>query len=174
MIPYITIKYIIQSLADELEIDIIRAEQPGDAPSYPYGVYKLTSIENESAHQNIRTASGTTVYIHEFSDEVVSLTFLDRNRIDRIRGYSENALQWFKSLSGRAACIASGVTVQLIDNQVQDRSTLIDSLYENRMGFDVRLQYINIYSEAVGKISTVEVTPTYNDIEGETYTITEE
>jgi hypothetical protein len=94
------------------------------------------------------------VTVCEFTDEVYSFNVLDKNRVDRCREYCENALHWFKSLDGRAIGSASGVTFQLINNQVQDRTYILDSDYENKLGFDVRFLYMNEYVEEVGKLSS--------------------
>ena len=174
MIPNNTIKYVFSELSDAINLTIIRADQPGNAPAYPYATYKGISITNESAHQNIRSSSGVNMTVYEFTDEVYSFNVLDKNRVDRCREYCEDALHWFKSLDGRAVGSASGVTFQLINNQVQDRTSILDSDYESKLGFDVRFLYMNEYVEEVGQIEFVEITPTVDDVEGEPFTIPEE
>lgn len=174
MIPSATIKYIFNALASALSLNIIRADQAGDAPVYPYGTYKNLSVRPEAAHQNIKSSSGVNRTVFEFTDEVFSLSFIDKGRIDRVRDYADSALRWFKSVNGHDVLSASGVTAQLVGNQIQDRTTLIDSFYENKVGFDLRLLYMDSYEEAVGKIETVELTPTYDGVEGDPYEIPEE
>jgi hypothetical protein len=159
------------ALSAFLGIDFIRSDQKNDILPVPYFSYKMTTANQESAHQDIREVeenqtdpTSADVILYEKVEEIISLNFYDKNRVDREITYAEKALRWFKSIDGRELCKDNGITPRMIDTVVQDRSIFQEMAWENRLGFDIRFDYSGKYIQTIEAVETVEVTPT---IDGE-------
>ena len=176
MIPFSKIKEIIKELSSAIGIKVIRADNPGHKPEYPYCTYKLISSQEESAHQNIRSvsASGNNAIIktYEKSEAVISFNFFDKE-ISTIYTNATEALQWFKSIEGREICIGQEITVQVISPSIEDRTIYIESFYENRVGFDLRFDYTGSLEETIEAVETIVITPTIDEVVQSDITITE-
>lgn len=163
MIPATTIRTIMAKVSTEISATIVRANQPGKHPQYPYGTYNEILSNEESAHQNIKintenvSASGVDIKTYEKSEATISINFLDKNRVDRIKTLATNALRWFKSIDGREFCKTNLITVQLIDNNIEDRTVYQQSFFENKLGFDVRFDYSGIITETIEGIDTINI-----------------
>jgi len=180
MIPASAIKNIIKELADYISITFIRDDQIGNVPAYPYMSYKMLSTNQESAHQdsinvseNSTDSTSADITRYEKVEEIISINFYDKNRVDRIYTYATQAIQWFKSVSGRQACKENYITVRLINTQIQDRSIFQEAFWENRIGFDLRFDYCNEYTQTIEAIETIEITPTIDGDEKTIITIQE-
>lgn len=163
MIPASVLRTIISELSSEISATVVRSNQPGQHPTYPYGTYNEISSAEESAHQNIKintenvSASGVDIKTYEKSEATISINFLDKNRVDRIKTLATNALRWFKSIDGREFCKTNLITVQLIDNNIEDRTVYQQSFFENKLGFDVRFDYSGIITETIEGIDTINI-----------------
>ena len=179
MIPFTNIKAIFAALSTHLATTIIRADQAGDAPAYPYGTYKITTDAVESAHQNYKTITeGTNTHDADITTKEktrlsVSISFLDKNKIDAANILANRALRWFKSDAGYAVCKTNLITVQLIKNDIQDRTALLDTAYENKWGFDVFMDYVDTITDTIEAMETIEFTPSPENVDGATITINE-
>jgi hypothetical protein len=179
MIPFTNIKTIFSALSTHLGKTIIRADQVGAAPAYPYGSYKITTDNVESAHQNIieinEGIDPTNANIKTYGKTRlnVSITFYDKNKTDVANTLANNALQWLKSIAGRELCKANFIIVQLIKNNIQDRTALLDTFYENQWGFDVMMDYTDSVTETIEAIEIIKLTPYPENVAGTTITINE-
>lgn len=178
MIPFTNIKTIFAALSTHLGVTIIRADQVGNAPAYPYGAYKITTDAVESAHQNYieRKISpiehNVSVTRKEKTRLSVSISFLDKNKIDVANTLANSALRWFKSDAGQALCKTNYIIVQLINNDIQDRTTLLDTAYENKWGFDVFMDYVDTIIESIEEMEIIEMTPSPEGVDGAEITFT--
>jgi hypothetical protein len=180
VIPETTVKQIFNRLSEYIDVLIIRSDQRGQPPRYPFITYKNINMNNESAHQNYRLVeensidpTNSDVVLYEHSDETYSLNFMDKERVDRIKSYSAQVMQWFKSIDGIGFCKARGIVCQLIDNQVQDRTLFLDAYHESRYGFDVRFVYNGAYTQTIEAVEKIDVTPTIDGVEKSDITIQE-
>lgn len=177
MIPATNIRTVMSKLATEISSTIIRADQQGDIPPYPYGTYKEISSAEESAHQNIRietenpTASGVDIKTYEKSEATISINFQDKNRVDRIKTLATNALQWFKSIEGQEFCNTNLIVVQLINTQIQDRTVYQQAYFENKIGFDVRFDYSGNATQTIESIDEINIGVTRDGVTQEDITI---
>ena len=177
MIPVSKIKEIIKELSSAIGIKVIRADNPGHKPEYPYCTYKLISSQEESAHQNIKvvTASGNNAIIktYEKSEAIISFNFFDKEDVSIIYTNATEALQWFKSVEGREICVGQEITVQIISPSIEDRTIYLESFYENRIGFDLRFDYTGSPEETIEAVETIVITPTIDEVVQSDITITE-
>jgi len=179
MIPIDKIKAVISALATNLGIIIIRADQSGTHPPYPFGVYKVISSNEDSAHQDIIEVvegSGSTyadIKRYEKSQAIVSLNFLDKDRIDRIITYATNALRYFKSYTGRQAAEAQEITVLILSPSIEDRTIYQEAFFENKIGFDLRFDYTGLDTEEdVEAIGTLTIETERDGVSGDDLDIT--
>lgn len=172
MVPDDNIKAIISALAAELDLVIIRNDQAGQHPPYPFATYKDIGESQESAYQDIREVvegSGATfadIKRYEKSEATISLNFVDKDRVDRIKDYATNALRWFKSNDGYDTAIANEITVQLLNTTIEDRTIFQEAFFENKIGFDIRFDYTGCdTTEDAEAIGTVTIEVEMDDVE---------
>lgn len=164
MIPVNDIKTIIAALAVDLDLTIIRSDQPGKHPAYPYASYKVTSEFTQAAHQDIRSVGenavdGTSVdnFSNELNQATISFTFLDKSRVDRISVFATNAIRYFKSIAGRELAKTKNITMMLLGTGIDDRTVFQEAFHENRLGFDVRFDQFALITETIEGITTLEI-----------------
>ncbi len=149
---------VITALSTAINETIIRSDQQGAAPVYPYGTWKLLSNKEEAAHSNIIARLSTGVLkTYSANKSVISLNFIDANRTDRILTLAQNALDWFKSVAGREAAQDNEIAVQILSLSIEDRTAYLDTVFENKYGFDVRFDYSGLYSETVGVVDELTI-----------------
>ena len=179
MIPDTKTKAIISALATELGITIIRGDQQGEHPAYPFGTYKEIISNEESAHQYSKSISEndddpTSVDIATYNKSEVSISFnfLDKNRIDRIKTHAGNALKWFASIEGRKECYDNDITVQIINPAINDRTVYQETFFENKIGFDLRFDYSGSTTETIEAIELLNIEMTRDEVAKEDIEIT--
>jgi hypothetical protein len=179
MIPFANIKSIITGVAADIGITIIRADQQGTHPAYPYAVYKEISSSEESAHMDIRqveegsNSTFANIKNYEKSEATISFNFLDKNRVDRIREHATNALKYFKSYEGRDAAKVQEITVRIISPSIEDRTVYQDAFFENKIGFDVRFDYTGLDTlEDTEAIETITIQTVRDEVDQEDLTVT--
>jgi len=180
MIPASNIKDAMKALATYLNIYYIRADQLVDVSTYPYFVYKVISNAEESDHQNVIVvnensidSTNADIVRYEKNETVISLTFIDKNDVSDIYTYATQALQWFKSISGKETLRGLDIIPRLIDPAPADRSVFLSALWENRVGFDIRFDYTGTYTQTIEAVETIEITPTIDGEEKSKITIEE-
>lgn len=176
MIPATTIKTIMVALSSYLGITFQRSDIPASITTYPYFTYKVLSANQENAYQDIITitensidSSNADITRYEKVEAIISLNFFDKNRVDRIYTYTQQALQWFKSVSGIETCKTNSIIPRMINTIIQDRSVFQEAYWENRFGFDVRFDYSGSYTQTIEAVETIEVTPTIDGDEKEKF-----
>ncbi|HNF27667.1 MAG TPA: hypothetical protein PKV80_24575 [Leptospiraceae bacterium] len=126
---------------------VIRKEQSGKKPGYPYAAYKKIS-ENSPGflYRNEKLNSSPAKITEEHSriiSTTVSLSFYNsENKPDAlktIQAIADYAVNWL-SVIGKADISAKGAVIQLLDFSVQDRTVYIDPVYEYQLGFDFILK----------------------------------
>ncbi|UOG61433.1 phage neck terminator protein [Leptospira noguchii] len=142
----------IRSVMNKLQASL-EAEYPGikvklgdqnvDTPEYPFGSYKVLVLNQDgtkSASSWIETVD-TDLFkqvLRKNQKASISITFLHNQSIATCWDLSEKALDWFDSMDGLNECEKFGITPQLITADVQDRTTVLESVqYEYKTGFDV-------------------------------------
>lgn len=85
LILYSNIKAVMTALSTAISATVIRADQQGAAPVYPYGTWKTLSNQEEAAHSNIIERLSTGVLkTYSANKNIISFNFIDANRVDRI------------------------------------------------------------------------------------------
>jgi len=162
MIPFNVIQKIILKLSKSISITIIRADQNGPAPAYPYGVYKITSSPEEFMHQNIqineKSGNNTIKNYYKRQRSNISLSFLGKKYED-VYSAVKSAFDFFRLTDNISYIKKLGVTPMLISPNIQDRSTWLDAMYEYKFGFDFRLDYIGSQLNTIESIEHIEITP---------------
>jgi hypothetical protein len=179
MIPVANIKNIMSTLATELGITIIRGDQQGQHPAYPYATYKEIISNEESAHQYIKEVEEnaldpTSVDIKTYnkSEAMYSFNFLDKNRIDRIKQHATNALKWFNSIEGREYCVTQEIRVLIISPVIDDRTIYQQAFFENKIGFDLRFDYTGLETETIEAIEEINIGVTRDGVQQDDIEIT--
>lgn len=171
MIPIENIIAIIKGMADDIGLTFTRADQQGKHPAYPFLSYKVISSNEESPHQNIRDIienvendSSADIKLYQKSEAIISLTFLDKNRVDRIQEAADNALNYFKSIPARELAIDNEIVVQIISPSIEDRTIYQESFFENKIGFDIRLDYTGLYTQTIEGVETITIENERDDV----------
>ncbi len=180
MIPIANIKKIMEGLSTNIGISFSRADQQGYHPEYPFLSYKMIYSNEESPHQNIREiiengldGSSADVKLYQKSEAIISLTFIDINRIDRIQEAATNALNYLTSITARELAIANEITIRIISPSIEDRTIYQESFFENRIGFDIRFDYSGLYTQTIEGIETITIENERDDVEQPDIIITE-
>lgn len=145
---------IVKGLKEELKIPIIRSNQTGPSPKYPYLSYTITSLINDrkgtfgeyedGMHRKPGTQTWSLTVQSDRADEAMALCIKARDWLDHTGGI------YLKD---------NKIIVQSV-GAVNNRDTLLTIEYENRFGFDFVLWFLNETGnlrERTGTIETVDV-----------------
>ena len=66
-----------------------------------------------------------------------------------------------------------GAVVRVLSPSVEDRTTVIDGVYEYKVGFDIRIDYTEEKTRSVERVKSVELASNVNDEERETILVGE-
>lgn len=145
-------KTVVKGLKDYLNISVIRSNQTGELPSYPYLSYTITTP--------LSANNGTWGKYEDGTDrKPVTQTWSLTVQSDDMREAMEltiKAHEWFDHV-GRAYLNDNDVIVQSITG-VSNRDNMLTIEYEYRNGFDVvfwMLNEVENVTEATGTIETV-------------------
>jgi|GEM_PF-4825255 len=159
-------------LSTEIGRTIIRADQQGKHPRYPYVTYKEINSNEESSHQDIKELSenqadptSVDITIYEKSRATISFNFLDKNRVDRITTAATNALKWLKTIEGREFCRDQGIVCRIISPLIEDRTVYQQAFFENKIGFDVRFDYSGSSVETIEGIDEINIGVTRDGVQ---------
>ncbi|MBM9579693.1 hypothetical protein JWG45_21320 [Leptospira sp. 201903070] len=124
-------------------IKIDMGDQGFETPDYPFGSYKILVLNQDATKsasswiEEIDTVQLKQV-VRKNQQASISMSFLHDKSIATCWDLSEKAMDWFDSIQGLSECEKFGITPQLITRDVQDRTTVLESVqYEYKTGFDV-------------------------------------
>ena len=152
---------ILEEMASQIGVTLVREKQPNLIPTYPYATFTILSDTPVKAYQRFSESSSgisegmTTKTTTEKSRTVLSLTIHDENDIVQLADKCAKSMQWFGCSSGIAFCYNNGYVVNHNGN-VQDRSVFIENLYwENKWGYDLNFDTANRTSEDLARINKI-------------------
>jgi hypothetical protein len=147
-------KTIVKGLKEYLNIPVIRGNQTGEAPSYPYLSYNITTL--------LSTKNGSWGKYDDGEDrKPCTQTWSISVQSDNASKAMElviKAKEWLDHI-GTVYLNDNGVIVQSTTN-INDRSNLLTIEYEYRYGFDCILWFLsgtNDVTEQTGTIETAEI-----------------
>lgn len=150
MIEYARIRRVIEAMADAAEIKIVRANQVAPRPSYPLATYQVMQLIGWDPMQycvGSETKAGDAATVTQSSFETIkvpiSLNFVGLGTPDALYAFAAKAKAWILSTAGREFCAAQNIVPRLVGD-ITDRSAIIDTDAEIRIGFDIRLDCDNV------------------------------
>jgi len=177
MIDLSLIDDMFDTIGTSISRTFIRADQDGDRPEGVYCTYKIISEPEEDIRSVIREnvaidANNTRVTLSVKSEPVISINIIgDINAqldgspvadLDVCRTVASEILKYY-----RFNTFADFVVLDILTD-VQDRTTYLDSEYEPRMGFDIKLNYCETQTQDTESMNIIEVTPTIDNEIAET------
>jgi hypothetical protein len=162
MIAYALIDDLFDAARTALNLTFIRANQTGKKPAYPYATYNILSQEGENLAQRARTTEATANADNAIIKESekfkvpVSIAFYDKEP-DTIFTKAADLRKWLTS-AGKDFLFTHGMTLRFL-SAVINQSALLDSYYECRVGFDIRLDKNVTNSVTIEAIRTVQINP---------------
>lgn len=141
---------IVKGLKDELNIPIIRTNQTGEAPPYPYMSYTITSLMDDSNG----TWGEYTDGIHRKPGTQTWSVTVQSNKADEAMALCIQARDWLDH-TGNIYLKDNNIIIQSV-GMVNNRDNLITIEYENRYGFDFTIWYLNEVGSLEEKAGTIE------------------
>lgn len=141
---------------------IIRKEQSGAKPPYPYGAYKLLSesskgFDTRYQKENDDPTKITDTYSRE-NISTVSLSFYtnenSQDAYKKLHTITEHAINYLGILC-KDDIASLNVVLNLFNFTVQDRTTYIDPVYEYQLGFDFTIRERKAIDKVVDAIDMV-------------------
>lgn len=154
------VKEIMSLVAKKLAIPFIREQQDVPKPPYPYFSYFITHTDG-SRYSKVKDIPNNdpikiTQKFNKRKYAVVSLSFLSRADVNK----KNNALAEINELAEKAKDYLElesldfknfGI-VKVIDQKITDRTSIIESYYENKVGFDIEVHSTRQFTREVDAI----------------------
>ncbi|EMF82230.1 hypothetical protein LEP1GSC188_3408 [Leptospira weilii serovar Topaz str. LT2116] len=163
------LRKLMRALDTHLETLVIRKNQDGPRPDYPYCAYGVLVRKKDAANLRYPKPNEDPTKIsmgHFIPEEVkVSLSFYNANAenpLDVLYELSTKAREWLE-IHGKDAIEKIGVVIDDFST-LQDRTTLLDVVYEYQLGFDFRIRG---FREAELVLDAVDLESTFNSIDWE-------
>lgn len=130
---------------------IVRKEQTAKKPAYPFGAYKILSVNGNQWNNKVQVDNPDPTKVTEryskVNTAVVSLSFyiseniqgLSESPIDVIHELAQRAID-FLQVIGHDSLATLEVVVELLNSNVSDRTTYLDPIYEYQVGFDFQVK----------------------------------
>lgn len=141
---------IVKGLKEELKIPIIRANQTGPAPSYPYLSYTITSLisdkngtwgeYDDGMHRKPGTQTWSLTVQSDKADEAMALCIKARDWLDH---------------TGNMYLKDNKIIIQSV-GAVNNRDNLITIEYESRFGFDFTLWFLSEVNSPTSQVGYIE------------------
>lgn len=150
---------IIAGLYGKLQRPVIRSDQAGDIPDYPYVAYSITSPYIDSyGHDSERifTAEGVTSIEQTKNIEMVFSFTAYADDEDKASALCMKAIEHFNR-EARDDLRAAGI-VLVSNTDVQNRSLLLVEHYERRMGVDFRFRVVDRSQRSIDYIDQAQIT----------------
>lgn len=143
-----------KGLSDFTKVEVIRGENNGEQPAYPFVSYKMIMIAKKIGRANqLTTAEGR---LHEQQVELTMSIACYSDKITSAETLAYRVLQYFEIDGVEDLQDKNIVIVQTSD--LTDRTTFLTTGYEYRFGFDVRIRAKASVLKDVAVIDTVNVT----------------
>ena len=161
MIDKSKIEIVLLAMSVAAGIEGWRSEQGFDKPALPFFTYKIIFDKPDQKDQEMRVEEpivDQAIYpetIHRFGDATVSLGFFG-NDYDALRAKA-NACREF--LEETPLWAENNLSDQEYSD-IQDRSTFLETDWEYRLGFDVKIQYLNSKAKSTPAIDIDATLPT--------------
>ncbi|MDI7188838.1 phage neck terminator protein [Leptospira santarosai] len=151
---------------------IIRKNQAGPKPSYPYAAWGILLKDGEryNLKDEIENPDPTklTERLFKFTSISVSLSFFDIAKtsqpdykpLDSIFDFGDRAIDYLEII-GKDYFESLGIKVDLIDQKIQDRTAFIDPIYEYQVGFDFMVRGIK---DLLITVDAIDLEATYASI----------
>jgi len=150
---------IIAGIYAKLHRPVIRTDQGGDIPEYPYVTYSITSPYIDLFSHDIECCfdrDGTFIrQLDKPVECVFSFTAYDENE-DDVQALCFGIVEYV-TRTGRDDLKDFGIVVVNVSN-VQNRSVLLTEHYERRWGVDVRFRVVDRSEMQDNYIETAEIT----------------
>lgn len=162
------VRLVIEAMAaalgtEEAPVKIILANQDGPRLPYPFGVYSTPTTNGEEPHQRvIRDAvkEGDPDTIVETQSETIrmniSLYFAGKGDKAPLKALAHKARKWLSTFAGEDVCAEQGLVARL-NGPLTDRSVLQEPAFEQRVGFDFRLDGQDEISQEIEIIKTAGI-----------------
>lgn len=146
---------IVDGLKRYVGCEVVRANQNGAIPAYPYGAYTITTpVQSRSGTHSV-AADGTRYMSYS---QVWSFTW-QADDPDVCMEAAMRAWDWF-SVAGLVHLSDNGIVVLRLGN-INNRDNLISIQYEHRNGFDVTFRLLHTVTmtenEVGGYIETANI-----------------
>jgi len=168
MIDKAKIEIVLLAMQAAIAIEGYRSEQDFDKPVLPFFTYKIIFDRDDQKDQEIRVKEDTideTVYpetLYRFGDATVSINFFG-NDYDELRAKVSAGKKFLEE----TPLWAQNKLAAQEYSDVQDRSNFLETKWEYRLGFDVKIQFLN--SETI-ETPTVDIDATWPTIQTEILT----
>lgn len=151
---------------------MIRKNQVGSKPSYPFAVWGILLKDSEryNLKDEIENPDPTkiTERLFKFTSINVSLSFFDIAKtnqpdykpLDSIFDFGDRAIDYLEII-GKDYFESLGIKVDLIDQKTQDRTAFLDPIYEYQVGFDFTVRGIK---DLLITVDAIDLEATYASI----------
>lgn len=150
------IKSAIQIIATKLSLTIIRAEQTIEKQTYPYCTFKVLNLGRDNRYEKKwkDNIDETKIDIETQRYKVASISFSVLDKSSPLVAYetAEQVMDYLLSDEGINDFDTNGFQVVFDSQQIQDRTSLIEPVYEYKVGFDFRLFYNSVHLQTVDAI----------------------
>ena len=141
---------IVKGLKEELNIPIIRANQTGAAPPYPYMSYTITSLIDDKKG----TWGEYTDGIHRKPATQTWSVTVQSDKVDEAMALCIQARDWLDH-TGNVYLKDNKIIIQSV-GIVNNRDNLISIEYENRYGFDFTIWCLSEVGNSLEKTGTID------------------
>ena len=140
----------VKGLKEYLKIQIIRSNQTGEPPKYPYGSYTITTLASENKGTWGRYEDGK-----ERKPITLNLSFtIQSNNASEVMRLTLKAHEWFDRV-GTVYLNDNNVIVQSVGN-ISNRDNFLTIEYECRQGFDVTCWFLNEITDTAEETGYIE------------------
>lgn len=141
-----TIKAVVSAMCAALPITFVRAEQGGARPKGLFLSYKTIQQGDEPAWQNSSETlpdpdDGTKSIKRSVEKSDLTVSFAINAPAEQYGEAWDAALcclAWFESEEARTVYQAQGLAPKSMPRSIQDRSAILETGYETRLGFDIQ------------------------------------
>lgn len=161
MIEFDRVRKVVEAMATAIDFKIVRANQVAPRPNYPLGTYQVMQLIGWDPMQYCLSSAakeGDTTTLVKSSFETIkvpiSLNFIGLGAPDALYAAAAKAKAWILSAAGRDYCATKSIVPRLVGD-ITDRSALIDTDAELRVGFDIRLDCDNLIEEEIEALEKI-------------------